>query len=71
MGFVGGHVAEAEAGLGRGVVSSRGLNHALLYTRPILGCQTTWVNSSHYSQARVIIVGESGHDCGPVAPVCL
>jgi hypothetical protein len=52
--------SKAEADLGLGVVSSRGPDHALSYARLIWSWQTTWVNSSRYSQARAVVVGERG-----------
>jgi hypothetical protein len=52
--------SKAETSFGRGVVSSRGPDHVLLYARPILSWQTTWRNNSRYSQAHIIVVGESG-----------
>jgi hypothetical protein len=67
----GGVCSKAETSFGRCVVSSRGSDHVLLYARPILNWQMTWGNNSRYSQAHIIVVGESGQDRGPVAPICL
>jgi hypothetical protein len=38
--------SEAETGFGKGVVSSRGPDHALSYARPIRSWQTAWGSSS-------------------------
>mgnify|MGYP006934362189 CR=1 FL=1 len=65
----GGVCSEAEASFGRGVVSSRGPDHTLSYARLIRSWQTAWVNSSRYSWARAVVVGESGRDLDLVAPV--
>jgi hypothetical protein len=62
---------EAEANLKRGIVSSRGSYHSLSYACPIRSWQTAWGNSSRYSQARVIVVSESGQDYGPIVPIRL